>query len=82
MIHKTKHRIDFCGNGISIAFVFCLVQTRTKFHPETNHWMWEFEHAKLKDKVRTCIDNSKSKYVVTKNVDNEQTKNIIRYMKT
>ena len=25
LIHKTKHRIIFCGDGISIAFAFCLL---------------------------------------------------------
>ena len=53
VIHKTKHRIDFCGDNISIAFVFCVAQTSSSFHPKTNHWMWEFKDDKLKNKVRT-----------------------------
>ena len=48
VIHKTKRRMDFRGDGISIGFVFCLVPTCSKLHPETNHWIWEFEDDKLK----------------------------------
>ena len=77
VIHKTKHRINFRGDGISIAFVFRIVQTCSKFHPETNHWMREFKDDKLKDKVRKYIDNNKSKYDDMKNVDNESAKNMI-----
>ena len=39
VIHKTKHRINFRGDGISIAFVFRLVRSCNKFHPKINHWM-------------------------------------------
>ena len=77
VIHDTKHCIDFRGDGILIAFVFHLLRTYSKFHPETNHWMWEFEDNKLNDKVRTYIDNNKSKYDAMKNSDIKQTKNTI-----
>ena len=77
VIYKTKHCINFCGDGILIAFVFNLVQTHSKFHPKTNHWMWEFEDDKLKDKVMTYIDNNKNKYNSMKNIDNKKAKNIM-----
>ena len=77
VIHKTKYRIDFRGDGILIAFIFCLVRARSKVHPKTNNWMWEFNDDKLKDKDRTYIDNNKSKYDAMKDVENEQTKDII-----
>ena len=74
IIHKTKHCTNFCDDGILIAFVFRLVWTHSKFHPKTNHWMWELEDDKLKDKVRTYIDNNKSKYDSMKNDDNKKPK--------
>ena len=36
--------------------------------------MWEFDDVKLKDKIRTYIDNNKSKFYLLKNVDNEKAK--------
>ena len=66
------YHINFRGDGsIPIVFAFHLVGTRSKFYPETNHWMWEFEDDELKDTVRTYIDNNKIKYGSMKNVDNK-----------
>ena len=39
--------------------------------------MWEYEDDTLKDKVKICIDNNKSKYDSMKNDNNKKAKNII-----
>ena len=72
IIHKTKH----C-DGILIAFVFRLVRTHSKFHPKTNHWMWEFKDDKLKDKIMTHIDDNKNEYDSMKTVESKKVKSII-----
>ena len=47
-LHKTKHRVEFQSDGVSIGFVFCPVRAQSKFDPATNRWMWQKENEPLK----------------------------------
>ena len=50
--HKTKHRIDFCGKGVSFALVFRCVKRCGTFDMNANRWMVDDEEQHTIDKVK------------------------------
>jgi len=60
--HKTKHRANFKGDGLSFAFVFRRVETYSYFHEDTNLWCWEMDEKYLEkapriaDRIETAIE--------------------------
>ena len=51
IIHKTRHRVIFSGDGVSLAFVFRCVQKYSKFDPKTNALLWNYEDDNCQQKV-------------------------------
>ena len=62
ILHKTKHRVDFQGKGVSIAFVFRCVDKSSKFDTITNQWLWNDEGAKVRDRVSRYLQDNESKF--------------------
>ena len=66
--HKTKHRIDFCGTGVSFALVFRCVKRCGTFDRNTNQWILNAEEQHTIDKVKEHI-KKKNKMYETVHVD-------------
>lgn len=65
LLHKTKHRVDFTGNGVSMAFVFRRVDKISTFDPVTHKWLWKSEAQNVREKVNHFLKKNELKYSST-----------------
>ena len=63
ILHKTKHRVDFSGKGVSMGFVFRSVNKSSLFNPITHQWLWQNDVEDVKEKVTNFLEKNDSKYL-------------------
>ncbi len=63
-LHKTQHRAQFSGDGISVALVFRSVKTSSVFHKENHTWQWQ-EDEFYRDTVQRYLKKNSQRHIIS-----------------